>query len=208
MLATMPYADVLAVYNAIAERPARKFETLAIGRARTQKLLDTKKMTLSEAARLADVVLPSEPPPKVAPGEDNGPELLVRMTAAEIISVSQLLRGDFPAALNEPARDTILAKLASATLEPVANPRGTKQPNARVGGMTSNQRTIIKLCERPEGATGKEMADGCGWPSIAARATCTQLAERFGYTLSEKPKSGGRGITFHMTPEAPLNERK
>lgn len=66
-------------------------------------------------------------------------------------------------------------------------------------GMTGHQKTIVALCERPEGATGKEMADACGWPAIAARTTCQKIADRFGYTLTEKPKTGGRGITFHMS---------
>jgi hypothetical protein len=69
----------------------------------------------------------------------------------------------------------------------------------REGGMTPSQRTIIELCSRPDGATGKELAEGCGWPSIAARATCQKLADRFSYDLHESPKANGRGISFRMT---------
>ena len=65
--------------------------------------------------------------------------------------------------------------------------------------MTSSQRKIIELCSRAEGATGKELAEGCGWPSIAARATCQKLADRFGYDLHESQKANGRGISFRMT---------
>ena len=46
--------------------------------------------------------------------------------------------------------------------------------------MTAAQTMIVDLCCRPEGATGKELAEGCGWPSIAARVTCQELADRFG----------------------------
>ena len=65
--------------------------------------------------------------------------------------------------------------------------------------MTASQRKIVELCSRPEGATGKELAEGCGWPSIAARATCQKIADRFGYILHESPKANGRGISFRMT---------
>ena len=69
--------------------------------------------------------------------------------------------------------------------------------------MTASQKKIIKLCSRPDGATGKELAEGCGWPSIAARATCQKLADRFGYTLSETPRTKERGISFHMAAKHP-----
>ena len=69
----------------------------------------------------------------------------------------------------------------------------------REGGMTPSQRKIVELCSRPEGATGKELAEGCGWPSIAARATCQKMADRFGYDMHESPKGNGRGISFRMT---------
>jgi hypothetical protein len=85
--------------------------------------------------------------------------------------------------------------------EKAARPAKPRTTNPRENGMTVNQRKIIELCERPEGATGKELAEGCGWPSIAARATCQKLADRFGYTLTEKPKTAGRGISFYLTPE-------
>lgn len=64
--------------------------------------------------------------------------------------------------------------------------------------MSASQRKIVELCGRPEGATGKELAEGCGWPSIAARATCQKIADRFGYVLHESPKANGRGISFRL----------
>jgi hypothetical protein len=94
---------------------------------------------------------------------------------------------------------TIMDGRTQRTLEVIEPP--ARKPAARENGMTVNQRKIIELCERPEGATGKELAEGCGWPSIAARATCQKLADRFGYTLTEKPKTAGRGISFYLTPE-------
>lgn len=94
---------------------------------------------------------------------------------------------------------TIMDGRTQHTLEVIEPP--AKKAAARENGMTVNQRKIIELCERPEGATGKELAEGCGWPSIAARATCQKLADRFGYTLTEKPKTAGRGISFYLTPE-------
>jgi hypothetical protein len=80
-----------------------------------------------------------------------------------------------------------------------AGARSTETTRDR--GMTPSQRKIVELCSRPEGATGKELAEGCGWPSIAARATCQILADRFGYDLHESPKANGRGISFRMTPK-------
>jgi hypothetical protein len=72
--------------------------------------------------------------------------------------------------------------------------------------MTPSERKIVELCSRPEGATGKELAEGCGWPSIAARGTCQKLADRFGYDLHEIPKADGRGISFRMTAKVPAEE--
>ena len=72
---------------------------------------------------------------------------------------------------------------------------GTK----RAREMSASQRKIVELCGRLEGATGKELAEGCGWPSIAARATCQKIADRFGYVLHESPKANGRGISFRLT---------
>jgi hypothetical protein len=77
---------------------------------------------------------------------------------------------------------------------------GTK----RAREMSVSQSKIVELCSRPEGATGKELAEGCGWPSIAARATCQKIADRFGYVLDESPKANGRGITFRMTAKPPV----
>jgi hypothetical protein len=57
MLDTMPYADLLAIYNAIAEKPVTRFDTRANGVRRTEALLEAPGLTLPEAARLADVVL-------------------------------------------------------------------------------------------------------------------------------------------------------
>jgi hypothetical protein len=80
--------------------------------------------------------------------------------------------------------------------------RGTTEPGTRTKRareMSVSQREIVKLCSRPEGATGKELAEGCGWPSIAARATCQKIADRFGYVLHESPRADGRGISFRLT---------
>jgi hypothetical protein len=49
---------------------------------------------------------------------------------------------------------------------------GVSTGTKRASEMSLSQRKIVELCSRPEGATGKELAEGCGWPSIAARATC------------------------------------
>jgi hypothetical protein len=76
--------------------------------------------------------------------------------------------------------------------------RNVDSPKSGERPMTQSQRKIVELCTRPEGATGKELAEGCGWPSIAARATCRKLADRFGYVLEENPKAKGRGISFRM----------
>jgi hypothetical protein len=57
MLDTMPYADLLAIYNTLAEKPVTRFDTRANGVRRTEALLEARGLTLPEAARLADVVL-------------------------------------------------------------------------------------------------------------------------------------------------------
>ena len=72
--------------------------------------------------------------------------------------------------------------------------------------MSLSQRKTVELCGRPQGATGKELAEGCGWPSIAARATCQKIADRFGYVLHESPKANGRGISFRLTAKPVVDE--
>ena len=57
MLDNMPYADLLAIYNAIAEKPVARFDTRANGVRRTEALLEARGLTLAEAALLADVDL-------------------------------------------------------------------------------------------------------------------------------------------------------
>jgi len=97
---------------------------------------------------------------------------------------------------------TFLRRLHSGATE-----RGTAATGAkRARQMTPSQRKIVELCTRPEGATGKELAEGCGWPSIAARATCQKIADRFGYVLHESPKANGRGISFRLTAKSAAEE--
>jgi hypothetical protein len=57
MLETMPYADLLTIYNAIADKPVTRFDTRANGVRRTEALLGARGLMLPEAARMADVVL-------------------------------------------------------------------------------------------------------------------------------------------------------
>ena len=57
MLDTLPYADLLAIHNALSEKPARRFDTRANGERRTAALMEERGLTLEQAADLADVVL-------------------------------------------------------------------------------------------------------------------------------------------------------
>jgi hypothetical protein len=105
----------------------------------------------------------------------------------------------FVCELMKPERATHISafvrRLDRGTRERGTSATGTK----RAREMSASQRKVVDLCGRPEGATGKELAEGCGWPSIAARATCQKIADRFGYVLHESPKANGRGISFHLT---------
>ena len=229
MLDTTPYADLLAIYNAIAEKPVTRFDTRANGVRRTEALLETRGLTLAEAARLADVVLSSEGAGQnvssdneivhqtadaavstTGPGDDaepnqsaddvghdvepkvGSPNVTVLIDASIAPAVEAFVRE-----LMKPARPAYVAAFLRR-LDNGAESPGTATTK-REGGMTPSQRTIVDLCSRPEGATGKELAVGCGWPSIAARAACQKLADRFGYDLHESPKANGRGISFRMT---------
>jgi hypothetical protein len=228
MLDTMPYADLLAIYNAIAEKPVTRFDTRANGVRRTEAILDARGLTLAEAAGLADVVLPGgnvsqqEAPTgdnaaRVAlPGNDAdpnqpeagregdpmgdkpGPIIQIDASIAPFVNafVRELMKPERPA--------HVAAFLRRLQVGGAAPGRTTTK---RDGGMTRSQRKIVELCSRPEGATGKELAEGCGWPSIAARATCQKLAERFGYDLHESPKANGRGISFRMTARPAAEEQ-
>ena len=107
--------------------------------------------------------------------------------------------------LMKPARAPFVAKFLRR-LDAGDAAAGTAT-SKREGGMTPSQRKIVDLCSRPQGATGKELAEGCGWPSIAARATCQKLADRFGYDLHESPKANGRGISFRLTAKSTVEEQ-
>jgi len=237
MLDTMPYVDLLAIYNAIAEKPVARFDTRVNGVRRTEALLDARGLTVAETARLANVVLPSAdtsegaPPADGAvqqpadnvdlvPSPDNDSETDQRGVAvdhgAEPIepgpsttilvdpTIAQSVEA-FVRELMKPARPVYIAAFLRRLDAGGATPGSTT--TKRDGGMTPSQRKIVDLCNRPEGATGKELAEGCGWPSIAARATCQKLADRFGYDLHESPKANGRGISFRMAAKIAAEEQ-
>jgi hypothetical protein len=234
MLDALPYADLLAIHNALAEKPARRFDTRTNGERRTATLMEERGLTLADAARLADVVLAGDEPsgeattpdkPTPTSDEDGGPALkvthgpvdggstdddaerVVTLTGSDIRILAALVFGDESGTMTEDEVTSMLQD-AAAVMEklraaPLAKP--ARAPKAkRTGAMTSSQQKIVELCARPEGATGKELAEGCGWPSIAARATCQKLADRFGYTLEENPKANGRGISFRMSAKPEL----
>jgi hypothetical protein len=58
MIDTLPYADLLAIHNALAEKPARRFDTRINGEKRTAALMEQRGLTLEEAAGFAGIVLP------------------------------------------------------------------------------------------------------------------------------------------------------
>jgi hypothetical protein len=208
-----------------------RFDTRANGVRRTEVLLEARGLTLPEAARLADVVLPDANsvredgsgagtaalnalggddanPNQREDDADAGSESEPGADASEATiqvdaSIGPLVSA-FALELAKPERApyvvTFLRRLNGG-----AGARSTETKRDR--GMTPSQRTIIDLCSRPEGATGKELAEGCGWPSIAARATCQKLADRFGYDLHEIPKANGRGISFRMTAKITPEEQ-
>jgi hypothetical protein len=219
MLDTLPYADLLAIHNVLAEKPARRFDTRANGEKRTLALIEARGLTLEEAARLADVVLgasdgtnheppveePAEPgieepieSPEATPPyvRDHETTMLVAAHMVPLVKaiVIELTKPERPAYLT-----TFLRRLSGDAAR-----AGSQAPRERQ--MTASQKTIVDLCVRPQGATGKELAEGCGWPSIAARATCRKLADRFGYTLEESPKANGRGISFRMVAKPAVEE--
>jgi hypothetical protein len=229
MLETMPYADLLAIFNAIAEKPVTRFDTRLNGVRRTEALLEARGLTLADAAQLADVVIPDE---DGSQGGSSGDEFVEPATGdtdsgtpvddeadpnqgldaggqdagtkeghpLETILIDRGISSSVEAFVRElmkPARPAYIAAFLRRLNGDAAPPASTT--TKREGGMTPSQRKIVDLCSRPEGATGKELAEGCGWPSIAARATCQKLADRFGYDLHERPKANGRGISFRMT---------
>jgi hypothetical protein len=217
MLEHLPYADLLAIHNALSEKPARRFDTRANGEKRTAALMEQRGLTLHETARLAEVVLsepggtdgnmPREPltepddsnplsetkddtfPP--APGAEDAVTVTLNADMAPQVKafIKAMSKAERPAWLT-----TFLRRLNGDGQRPAAAASRDRQ-------MTASQKKIVELCGRPEGATGKELAAGCGWPSIAARATCQKIADRCGYDLSETPRMKERGISFHLTPK-------
>lgn len=172
MLGTLPYADLLSIHNALAEKPARRFDTRTNGEKHVIAQMETRGLSLEEAARLANVVLgghdgADRDAPVEQPAELDEETLgeSPEATAPEVAFLTELTKPERPAWL-----DRFLRRLNGGG----APPSGTAAPRERQ--MTPSQRTIVELCVRPEGATGKELAQGRGWPSIAARATCRKLA--------------------------------
>ena len=217
MLDTLPYADLLAIHHVLAVKPARRFDTRANGERRTAALMQPRGLTLEEAAHLAGVVLSADNAADIDPPADELAEALIQEPLAQagcddprrsgrrsddhcgrstcpVVTafVSELAKPDRPAFLV-----TFLRRLTGETSGPTA-------PRERQ--MTASQKKIVELCERPQGATGTELAEGCGWPSIAARATCQKIADRFGYVLHESPKANGRGMSFRMTAKPAVEE--
>ena len=237
MLNNMPYADLLAIYNAIAEKPVARFDTRANGVRRTEALLEAHGLTLGGAARMADVVIPDEDASQGGCSGDRSVEPAIGDTGTgtpaddEAVPSQDLDAGGqdagtkeggplettladpgisstveaFARELMKPARPAYIAAFLRRLNAAAAPPGRTTTKRER--GMTTSQRAIVELCSRPDGATGKELAEGCGWPSIAARATCQKLADRFGYDLHEFPKANGRGISFRMTVKPTLEEQ-
>jgi hypothetical protein len=217
MLDTLPYADLLAIHNALSDKPARRFDTRTNGEKRTLALMEARGLTLEDAARLAGIVLgdndggdrepaveqPAEPEEaaQVGSSEPTSPETESQETTIVVSADIGPAVHAFVAELLKPERSAYLTTFLRRLTGDAAR-MGTQAPRERQ--MTASQKTIVDLCGRPEGATGKELAEGCGWPSIAARATCRKLAERFGYALRETPRTKERGISFHMTPKASI----
>jgi hypothetical protein len=228
MFNTMPYADLLAIYNALAEKPVTRFDTRANGVRRTEALLEARGLTLPEAARMADVVLTDadvihDDGPvtdtaagEVLPGDDADPNQTNDDASHKIDPSGDATKATIQVdASFAPLVNAFVLELAKPERAPYVvtflrrlnGPRAGSTETKRDRGMTPSQRKIIELCGRPEGATGKELAEGCGWPSIAARATCQKLADRFGYDLHESPKANGRGISFRMTPKSATEQQ-
>ena len=220
MIDTLPYADLLAIYNALAEKSVTRFDTRANGVRRTAALMGERGLTLHEAAQLADVVLPDgdavpEPPPSSEAADMSDETSLSREDACHTNNEPRSDPPDQDAAVSiqvDPSIAPLVNKFIGELMQQDRPPylatflrrlsgEGVARNPRETAGrqMTASQRKIVELCGRPEGATGKELAEGCGWPSIAARATCQKIADRFGYILNESPKANGRGISFRMT---------
>jgi hypothetical protein len=54
MLDTLPYADLLAIHNALAEKSIRRFDTRANGEKRTLALMEARGLTLGRGGRRRD----------------------------------------------------------------------------------------------------------------------------------------------------------
>jgi hypothetical protein len=219
MLKNLPYADLLAIHNAFSEKPIRRFDTRSNGEKRTEALMEQRGLTLEDAAAFAEVVLPKpggtdegspgDPatqsedliPPREGAGETSpsptpGAEDEVTVTVNADIAPQV---NAFIEAMSKPERPTWLTTFLRRL-----NGEGARSavPASRGRQMTASQKKIVELCGQPEGATGKELAEGCGWPSIAARAACQKIAYRFGYLLRETPRTKERGISFLLTPKS------
>ena len=220
MIDTLPYADLLAIYNALSEKPVARFDTRANGVRRTAVLMEERGLTLPEAAQLTDVVLPDGDAVRQAPPTSEAAEMSdeTRLPREDSADTNGELRSDPPdqeAAVPiqvDPGIATLVDQFIGELMKPDQPPylatflrrlngEGVARNPQETAGrqMTVSQRKIVELCSRPEGATGKALAEACGWPSIAARASCQKIADRFGYILHKSPKANGRGISLHLT---------
>lgn len=141
----------------------------------------------AKAPKVKPAAVAPAPEPVAAPAAVPAPRATLRSLAQAVVT-------DYDD--GEDVKQAISALRDFLAAAPKAE-RGPAKP-------TDTQAALIAACQRPSGATAKELADAAGWPSIAARSTMTKIADRFGYALSEKAKADGRGITFYLShrPEA------
>jgi hypothetical protein len=198
MLNTLPLRQIVAIYNANAPKPVAKFENAEKGIRRTQALLDRLGISDATAAKKAGITLAEPVAPKPAPAAKPAPApkpAPAKAEAAPIASTTVAASTITAAILVEKLNiDATLADAIAAFIRRTEKAKGPKAEKT----MTDKQETIVELCGRPKGATGKELAEGVGWPTIAARTTCQNIADRYGYTLTETPKGYGRGVSFHL----------
>lgn len=231
MTKPLTQSELLALYNALAPKQVNRFENRAIALDRVEKLLKRLHLTLDEAiakveaqvsVKTKPVSAPSKAPSKAsakAPANAPAPAAPappapVPETAAAPASEPKISRvtrdrvtedeDGFYAVVNGITYGTWATKGAALAGLKTEQERAARKQKGQAsdGSPRGSAAVIIRLCTREQGATAKEMADALGWPSIAARANCIKIAERFGYTVTVFPKGKGESLRYQLEKTA------
>ncbi|MDA0345363.1 MAG: DUF3489 domain-containing protein [Proteobacteria bacterium] len=97
-----------------------------------------------------------------------------------------------------PLEDDVISKMKEKI---EGEPKNTKSPSGRLG-------EIVKLMQRPEGATVEEMMDATGWQKHSVRGAISgQIKKKHGYEV-DKSLNGNSDIVYTIESEESVDTQE